>query len=587
MRRTLSLIVCTAMALATYAHERSDEEMKAIANAKLNSAQMVKGYGATATPVSITKATETATYSIYEGTAGEGFVIVTRNDCYPAVIGYGAGAFDANDLPCCMKWWLDGIDHQMARAPKHAPAHTTRSNYAPVEPFIKSKWGQEDPFNRKAPQINGALPPVGCVATALAQAMNYYQYPKKAKFDSQYYVDDSDEGTDVSVNSTYSWPFLDGYGYYLPEGYTKSEDVIYVEPGRKGALVAQLCIDCAYATYMNFSHKGSGSTVFYSATALTQCFGYPEACIKHADRDELNDDDLFREIIYTEIQRKSPIIMGGHDDKDGGHAFVLGGMDANGLVHVNWGWNGKYDGYYDIVLMNPPQNDESFSTYQRIAYGIRTTPLETDKPEPRLYSADDKPYTFSFANDKDDAGNKHVSIHIRFTRGFFNHSPSSFNGEVGLFGTDLTTGKNYVVWETDPLDFKPIYGYYLQQPADLFFYYVEQDLIEGHTYRLSFGYRDKLEGQWHGINCGGKEIAYDVKYTGDPATCTISEVKEVLFDGIREVNVKAADDGMTRVYDTTGRLVHTAPTAQFNLWDVPARGILVVKQGNSVKKVVR
>jgi hypothetical protein len=47
------------------------------------------------------------------------------------------------------------------------------------------------------------------------------------------------------------------------------------------------------------------------------------------------------------------------------------------------------------------------------------------------------------------------------------------------------------------------------------------------------------------------------------------------------------DDGITRVYDMQGRLVHTAPTATFNLWKVPARGVLVVKQGNTVRKVAR
>lgn len=39
--------------------------------------------------------------------------------------------------------------------------------------------------------------------------------------------------------------------------------------------------------------------------------------------------------------------------------------------------------------------------------------------------------------------------------------------------------------------------------------------------------------------------------------------------------------------DTAGRLIYTAPTRKFNLWDVNAHGILVIKQGNQVRKVVR
>ena len=86
-------------------------------------------------------------------------------------------------------------------------------------------------------------------------------------------------------------------------------------------------------------------------------------------------------------------------------------------------------------------------------------------------------------------------------------------------------------------------------------------------------------------------MAYDITYTGDPATSTISEVRTPMpvLDGIYAVRQEAAkvSDNITRVYDTAGRLVYTAPTRQFNLWDVPARGILVVKQGEQSRKVVR
>lgn len=37
----------------------------------------------------------------------------------------------------------------------------------------------------------------------------------------------------------------------------------------------------------------------------------------------------------------------------GGHAFVCDGADGNGLYHINWGWNGYQDGYFDITILNP------------------------------------------------------------------------------------------------------------------------------------------------------------------------------------------------------------------------------------------
>jgi hypothetical protein len=45
------------------------------------------------------------------------------------------------------------------------------------------------------------------------------------------------------------------------------------------------------------------------------------------------------------------------------HAFVLDGVRAdNGYVHVNWGWSGDADGYYDLFNLNP-------KTAMQTAYG--------------------------------------------------------------------------------------------------------------------------------------------------------------------------------------------------------------------------
>lgn len=121
---------------------------------------------------------------------------------------------------------------------------------------------------------------------------------------------------------------------------------------------------------------------------------------------------------------------------------------------------------------------------------------------------------------------------------------------------------------------------------DLFYYYVDDEMMKGHTYRLSFGTRDKREGTWHSVLADGGEVAYDVYYTGNPFTTTISErVTPTAIQNVQATHTKATN--LTRVYDLQGRLIHTSPTAQFNLWEVPARGTLIVKQGEKVRKVVK
>ena len=224
-----------------------------------------------------------------------------------------------------------------------------------------------------------------------------------------------------------------------------------------------------------------------------------------------------------------------------------------------------------------------------MVYGLRSKALPTDKPEPRIYSYDGEPYTFSFTNETDDEGQKHVTLNISVTAGLANMTPSKMDGEFGIFGTDITTGQNWQIRDTDKDIWESGAGFTLQSPSMIYYYYVEKEMIPGHTYRISFGTRDKREGQWHSIIAHGGELGYEIYYTGDPSTCTISEQMKPLYDGVAAPRTSSlsATDGMTRVYDTAGRLIHTAPTTQFNLWDVPARGILVVEQGGQSRKVVR
>ena len=579
MKRII-LLCLTAVCTTLAASERSQKEMQEIALNHFAPSSGVKataGHGAVVKePLCILSA---STYSVYASPTDDRFVIVSKSDLTSPVIGYAQGRFTDATMAPGLRWYLSVVERNI----QHAEATHThlggpgimKAPTTPVEPFITTLWHQSDPYNMKTPNNY----PAGCVAVALAQCINYCRYPSKAQFRGYCYYTESASSTrytidSLDINDIYFYPYLDLYGR-ATEGQKKS--------------VATLVRDCGYATYMQYSKKGSGTYLYEAGIALTTRFSYPDECIKYAERSAFGgSQDDWNQIIYDEIHKRCPVIYGGQDENEGGHAFVFCGLDADGLVYVNWGWGGDGDGFFDISLLNP--GEMQFSSSQDMIYGIRKAPLEGDRPEPRIFSYNGQPYTFSFADEKDDDGKSHIALHISFNAGMVNMSPVTMDGEFGLFGTDITTGKNWQIKETDPDTWTPGVGYFLREPAALFYYYMEDALVAGHTYRISFGSRDKREGQWHSIICEGGEIGYEIYYTGDAATCTISERMEPLYDGIRAItptNDASESDALTRVYDTSGRLVYTSPTAQFNLWNVPARGVLVVKQGNDVKKVVR
>jgi len=587
MNRKLLSTLFSLLTLAAFADNRSLSEMQSIAASKLSGAE-VKGIQGRSALRDIRCIIEEPTYGIFTPADAQGFVIVAKSDRVDPVIAYSTERFDATNMPPSVRWYLSEVSRNLEAIEagrKQAPRRTASFN--PVENFVTTQWSQDYPFDRKTPNNY----PAGCVATALAQCLNYWQYPPSVDFDGTYILTTPQGKTTKSekktehVSTTYTWPYKDAYKSF----------------GNYGDNIPELLRDCGYATYMEYTQDGSGSSILYVGLALTSIFQYPVECVKYYDQSYFGgDQEAWNQIIYDEMAARSPIVYGAHDKVAGGHAFVFSGVDEDGMVYVNWGWRGSADGFYAIELLEPMSNtgQDHFTEYHRMVTGLRTTPLPTDKQQTYIWGYKGDPYTFRWGIEKDEDEVEHHTLYCDLPYGFINLSPSGFEGVFGLFAQDLTDNTTWVIAE-DLQDRDTIpagYGYCgsSENYKEFYFYYYidgENGLKPGHTYRIAFGTKDNREGVWRSILCLGGEVAYDVTYTGDPATSTISEVRTPMpvLDGIyavRQSSAKASDD-ITRVYDTAGRLVYSAPTRQFNLWDVPARGILVVKQGQMVRKVVR
>ena len=97
-----------------------------------------------------------------------------------------------------VRQWLSGYDIEIARLSEvssvpeiagmvspYAGDITTRTmTTSVVEPLLGDiVWNQDAPFNNECPfdKNYSMTAPVGCVATAAAQIMKYYNYPLKLK----------------------------------------------------------------------------------------------------------------------------------------------------------------------------------------------------------------------------------------------------------------------------------------------------------------------------------------------------------------------------------------------------------------------
>lgn len=302
-----------------------------------------------------------STYSIVGYESG-GFAVMANDDNVEAVLGYTATAvYDSLALPEGLQWWMRNVGEVLATAPRYSRSSTLQYNKTGVEsvkPMLTTKWGQGEPYNLQCPiklYSNDGRMATGCIATAMAQIMRYWNYPATGDgddiFDIRYYLYADYAGT------SYQWDNM------LPE-YGKGE---YSEA--QGNAVAELMMHCGVAVNMKYSDTESGAQGQYVPGALRDHFRY-NTNVGYRNRTYHHDSEWMGSI-YKELAAGRPLLYLGQDSKMSyGHAFVFDGYDEDGMVHVNWGWDGNYDGYFDINLLNSGYMGMAFTDLQSMVCGI-------------------------------------------------------------------------------------------------------------------------------------------------------------------------------------------------------------------------
>lgn len=267
---------------------------------------------------------------------------------------------------------------------------------------LNSEWFQGWPYNQFCPPVpDGSQTIVGCVATAMAQIMYYWQWPETGysanSVDYSYRHTDTWISTPQAVNphitqqrwvNRMSWTSADGgqlqingswdtttynraaSDFGLAPGFIAALDNLYaqltpetthhyanfagtsynfelmedipVDPNGPGAeAAALLSYHAGIAVDMNWGLFESGAVTANSATAYENHFRYDPDTVY-----DLLDTDL----IMEEIQWQRPVHIRGETITGGGHSWVLSGYD-NGTpgetyFWMNLGWGANDIGWY-------------------------------------------------------------------------------------------------------------------------------------------------------------------------------------------------------------------------------------------------
>ena len=107
------------------------------------------------------------------------------------------------------------------------------------------------------------------------------------------------------------------------------------------------------------------------------------------------------------------------------------------------------------------------------------------------------------------------------------------------------------------------------------------------TYRVYLASKATTETDWQPVH-SNENIVNNYILTIRNGSASVEEGEGGWTTGIESVNAGAATgDGTVRVYTADGVLVYTAPASEYRLEDVPATGLLIVKNGTNTVKVVK
>jgi len=551
--RKIVLFISLLVTLTSFARERTLTEIREAASSILE--EKTNRALSTTSPLQVVVRRDMLTVLSNK----KQFAIIANDDAFFAVVGYADGEFSENNSS--LAWYINAVDESM-RAAK-SMSSMRRAQVIPdltrfksnIEPLLKTTWNQGAPYNNLCPMhSNGNNYPTGCVATAISQIMKYHSYPTKGIGSHQYaFVPASGDGRIISADfgaTTYGWnKMLDNYtkGNYTDEEANE---------------VATIMLHCGVSVDMQYTPTGSGAYSSEARSGLIKYFGYNENIgIVYRQYYSL---EQWMDMVYTELNKNRPIYYSGSDASEGGHAFVIDGYDANGLVHVNWGWGPDGgNGFFDITMLNP--KNYRFSNGQNMLLGIDLPTTEIE-------------YESHLVSDNSMSVSKIAKmLNVTVGQSIWNLNGDAWEGELAVIlegeghtyllsqGTVSKTNNLYNVLNNT----NPSVDGVLKLPSG----------IADGVYRLYVGAKNSRDKRWQLVRRSeGQVNSYQVTITDGTINSLVSDASDTWKDtptAIQVITAKESNGNTVRYYDLQGREVSPS-----------TKGLLIRKQGNEVKKVI-
>lgn len=313
---------------------------------------------APAKPIRLKKVAKQVTcdqrFYIFANTNSEGFVIVAADDIARPVLGYAENG-NAENIPENLRWWLSEYDREIKWALEQGlepdaelQAEWTKLKEAPkaqeadftIGPLIETEWSQGTWYNRKCPYDSnkGSYCVTGCVATAMAQIMKYWNFPQSGRGSHSYTDNNYGVQTADFEHTVYDWANM-------------PNDLSIFSSNTQINAIATLMYHCGVAVEMNYGTEESGAMSYLVPRAMRDYFWYSDEAI-YLSKDDFTPAE-WQSMLFEEIWEGRPVFYsGGNMLSGGGHAFICDGYRSDDYFHFNWGWD-ESNGYYSLTSLKP------------------------------------------------------------------------------------------------------------------------------------------------------------------------------------------------------------------------------------------
>ncbi len=357
MRKHTLLLFLLLMAMPVLAENRSFRQAREIAerHAAKNGAHI--GLQSVKRAKVLNKQQSTTSsrgYYVFPHDGNCGYTIVSGDDRMPEIVGYSTtDTYSEENMPDGMKHLMQAYeamatalangDAKVERclAEKEALAADSTYRQPRVAPLLADiVWGQTEPYNNLCPMYDDQRRTLnGCVPTAMAQLMMYYQYPQTLQSDIPAYQTQSYQLNmpSVSAGERYDWDNM--LPQYSGSAYTAEQ----------ANAVAKLMYHCGLSVKADYGP--SSTSALCTPNVLVKYWGYDPDVIKFLFRENFSLRE-WTAILDAELQASRPVYYSGVPFTSVGHAFLCDGADGDGLYHINWGWSGWSNGYFDITVLN-------------------------------------------------------------------------------------------------------------------------------------------------------------------------------------------------------------------------------------------